>query len=214
MTSETGYGDFEFERRFYVRGLPDDLRDDPTPTLIVQSYFLAVDGYAMRLRVQADGIVLDPSANLDAARVLDTYADRFDFCALTVKGPEAGGTRYEAEREIDVHVGVEMMRRGGARIVKNRYSAWLGTDGWVVDVFAGRNRGLVIAECERGAPVTDLTIPAFCVTEVTGDRRFANETLAHAPFPTWQHVFAAELAAQGPRFAAGFGTNTLASPLA
>ena len=33
--SETGYGDFEFERRFFVRGLPDAVRDDPTPTLIV-----------------------------------------------------------------------------------------------------------------------------------------------------------------------------------
>ena len=25
--SETGYGDFEFERRFFVRGLPDVVRD-------------------------------------------------------------------------------------------------------------------------------------------------------------------------------------------
>ena len=212
--SETGYGDFEFERRFFVRGLPDAVRDDPTPTLIVQSYFLAVDGYAMRLRVQADGIVLDPSADLDAVDVLDVHADRFDFCALTVKGPQVGGTRYEAEREIDVHVGIEMMRRGGARSVKNRYSAWLGDDGWVVDVFAGRNRGLVIAECERGTPVTNLSIPSFCVTEVTEDRRFANESLAHTPFPAWQHEFARELADRGPTFSSGFGTNTLASPLA
>ena len=209
--TDSGYGDFEFERRFYVRDLPALLDDEPDPVLILQSYLVAADGYALRLRLQASGVLLDMTGALDEDEVLDAYARRFDFCALTVKGPPNSGTRYEAEREIDVSIGVELVRRGGARILKNRFATWIDADGWVVDVFGGRNRGLIIAECERGTPVTDLAIPSFCTTEVTEDRRFANENLSHTPFPGWSQRFVAELAASGPRFAQGFGTNRRAS---
>lgn len=205
--SDNGNGDFEFERRFFVRDLPPELLAEPTPALIVQSYYLAVQGFALRLRVQAADVVVPVEAMDDDLRLLDEHADAFDFCAITVKSPMNEGTRYEAEREIDVSVGLEMIRLGGARIVKNRYSIWLGSDGWVVDVFGGANRPLVIAECERGGPVTDLTIPSFCVTEVTDDRRFANDALSGAPYSTWAADFEAELAATGPRFLQVFGHN-------
>ena len=39
--TESGYGDFEFERKFLVRTLPTDLLAGSTPDVIVQSYFLA-----------------------------------------------------------------------------------------------------------------------------------------------------------------------------
>lgn len=209
--TDSGYGDFEFERRFFVDELPLALLAEPDPVLILQSYLVAADGYALRLRLQAGGVLLDTTAPLDEDDVLETYASQFDFCAITVKGPPNGGTRYEAEREIDVSVGVELVRRGGARILKNRYATWIDSDGWVVDVFGGRNRGLIIAECERGTPVTNLAIPSFCATEVTEDRRFANENLSHEPYPQWRHRFLAERAEHGPHFAQGFGTNTRAT---
>jgi CYTH domain-containing protein len=135
--------------------------------------------------------------------------DRFDFCAVTLKGPMNVGTRYEAEREIDPIVGVQMIRRGGHRVVKNRYSVWLGADGWVIDVFGGENSPLVIAECERAGPVTDLQIPAFCVTEVTDDPRFANDGLSKNPYRGWAATFEDELARTGPRFLQDFGKNDL-----
>ncbi|WP_265521877.1 hypothetical protein [Oerskovia flava] len=203
--TDGGYGDFEFERRFVVRDLPAELRD--APALIVQSYFLADEGYALRLRAQASSVDAPLDGTSDPVAVLDLYAAAVDFCALTAKGPMNGGTRYEAEREIDVAVGVQMIRRGGARIVKTRYSAWLGADGWVVDVFGGANHPLVVAECERSGPVVDLEIPAFCLTEVTDDARFANDALARAPYSRWAADFAAELEATGPRFLQGFGRN-------
>ncbi|MBD7948842.1 CYTH domain-containing protein [Oerskovia sp. NPDC056781] len=201
--TDGGNGDFEFERRFLVKDVPVDLLD--APALIVQSYFLAEDGYALRLRAQASATAGELGAATSPLSVLDRYA--FDFCALTVKGPQVGGTRYEAEREIDVNVGVEMIRRGGGRIVKTRYSAWLGADGWVIDVFGGANHPLVIAECERSGPVVDLQIPAFCVTEITDDRRFSNDSLSHTPYSAWAGSFAAELAVSGPRFRQDFGHN-------
>lgn len=207
--SDSGYGDFEFERRFLVDSLPAAALTEPDPMFIIQSYYLAAEGYAMRLRVQSSTILLPLDGTEDDLEIMSDLASEFEFCAMTVKGPMVGGTRYEAEREIDVTVGLEMIRLGGQRIVKNRYSMWLDGDGWVVDVFGGANRPLIIAECERGGPVTDLTIPTFCVTEVTEDRRFSNESLSQNPFGSWSADYAAELAEQGPRFLQGFGHNTM-----
>ena len=205
--SDSGYGDFEFERRFFVRDVPRELLDEPAPVLIVQSYFMAEQGYALRMRVQSSSARVELDGTEDELALLDELGSEFDFCALTVKGPMIEGTRYEAEREIDLSVGLEMIKLAGSRIIKNRYAIWLGGDGWVVDVFGGLNRPLIIAECERGSPVTDLHIPAFCVTEVTDDRRFANDGLSRAPFSTWKAEFDAELAANGPHFLTGLGQN-------
>lgn len=205
--SDSGHGDFEFERRFFIRDMPRELLDEPAPVLIVQSYFMAEQGYALRMRVQSSSARVELDGSENELALLDELAGEFDFCALTVKGPMIEGTRYEAEREIDLSVGLEMIKLAGSRIIKNRYAIWLGADGWVVDVFGGLNRPLIIAECERGGPVTDLHIPAFCVTEVTDDHRFANDGLSHAPFSTWKAAFDVELAATGPHFLEGLGHN-------
>ncbi len=205
--SETGYGDFEFERRFYVETLPEVVMDDPTPTLIVQNYFLAQDGYAIRVRLQAPGVRLHMTGAEDIDALLEEHAGTFDFCAITVKGPMNNGTRYEAERELDITQGLNMLQRGTNRVIKNRYSVWLGSDGWVIDVFGGSNFPLLVAEVERGGPVTDLEIPSFCVSEVTEDKRFSNESLSHAPFAHWADQYGVELGGVGPVFLDSLGTN-------
>lgn len=204
--SDSGNGDFEFERRFLARGVPANLLED-TPTLIVQSYLLAVDGYAVRVRAQVPGVPAEVDPGLDELALLEANADGVDFGAMTVKGPMVAGTRYEAEREIDPVVAVELIRRGAGRVAKLRHAVWLGEDGWVIDVFTGRNAPLVVAEVERGGPVTDLAIPEFAVTEVTVDPRFANDALAREPFSAWADEFAAELVRTGPFFLTELGTN-------
>lgn len=210
--SDTGFGDFEFERKFLVRELPEQLRHEPDPAVIVQSYFLAADGYALRIRLQGPSPREPLAADWDEYEVLETLADSFTFCALTAKGPYIGGTRYEAERELDVAAGLAMVRLGGDLVAKVRHSLWLGSDGWVIDSFLGRNHPLIIAECERGGPVTDLTIPSFCLTEVTDDARFANDSLAVTPYGHWSAEFEDELAVRGPRFLEEFGRNELGAP--
>ena len=206
--SDTGYGDFEFERRFWVRHAPAELLDG-APALIVQSYYLADEGYAIRVRVQGTVPGLAVGREDDELALLDRYAYLFDFCAITVKGPMVGGTRYEAERELDPAMGLELVRRGGSRVAKTRHSVWLGDDGWVIDTFAGANAPLVVAEVERGGPVTDLVVPEFAVTEVTDDPRFSNDALARAPYGTWAMAYEAQLAASGPHFLEGLGHNHL-----
>jgi CYTH domain-containing protein len=192
--SDTGYGDFEFERKFFLDALPDVVADEAAPTLIVQSYLLSAEGYAVRIRVQGpgDGVTV---ADLDSSP-LDAVADRVDFAAMTAKGPHVGGTRYEAERELDPAVALEFVRRGGHVVAKLRHSVWLGDDGWVIDEFAGANAPLVVAECERGGPVT-------------ADPRFGNEHLAVEPYATWRETFLRELAVTGPTFSHEFGRNRL-----
>ena len=203
---EQGYGDFEFERRFVVRDVPAGILEE-TPTLIVQTYLLSDEGYAVRVRAQAPGVPARQDPALDELALLEAHLDAVDFGAVTVKGPMNAGTRYEAEREIDATVAIELIRRGGDRVAKLRHAVWLGEDGWVIDVFAGGNAPLVVAEVERGGPVTDLAIPSFAVTEVTVDPRFANDALARAPYATWADDFAAELARTGPTFLTELGTN-------
>ncbi len=205
MEHET-FGDFEFERRFLVRELPPETAS-VQPAVIVQSYLLSSDGFAVRVRVQASNPSCIPSPGDTTTEVLAAIADEADFASLTAKGPYVGGTRYEAERELEVGVALEMVRRGGAHIAKMRYSLWLGEDGWVIDQFAGANAPLIIAEVERGGPVVDLTIPRFCEYEVTEDPRFSNDHLATGPYGAWAYRFQEELAGKRERFATSFGAN-------
>lgn len=202
--------DFEYERRFLVTDFPAHLRD--APTLIVQSYYLADAGYALRVRAQASGVDANLDASSDPVSVLAAWRADLTMATVTVKGPAVGGTRYESERQVDPDIAVEVIRRGGVAMVKTRYALWVGGDGWAVDVFGGANAPLIVAECERSGPVTDLQIPAFCVTELTDDRRFSNESLASRPYREWSTAYLAELQISGPQMRADFGTNARLLP--
>lgn len=198
---------FEFERRFFVSTLPVDLLVDAKPSVIVQTYFLAEDGYGLRIRLQACSPKSVLPLDTDPMEAIQEFEQEFDLCLLTAKGSAVGGTRYEVERELDIGIGVEMSLRGGMAMAKRRYGMWVGQDGWVIDQFAGANYPLIIAECERTSPVTDLEIPSFCITEVTDDYRFSNDSLAHHPFREWADNYQQELLAREHRFKTDFGTN-------
>lgn len=191
-------GDFEYERRFYVADLPGDLLRGQQPNILVQTYFLAAGGYGLRIRLQATESRRHLPQDAAGKTPIELFADDFDLCMLTVKGPAAGGTRYEAERELDVNVGIEMSLLGGLTISKRRYGVWLNEDGWVIDQFSGENAPLIIAECERTSPVTNLIIPSFCTAEVTDDSRFSNDSLVNAPYGTWAAKFERELSGELP----------------
>lgn len=199
--------DFEYERRFFCRALPPELDDGDAPILIVQSYYVHQDNYALRVRLQTSKIHEPMTPSTDPIAVLAANRSAFTQAFVTVKGPSVGGTRYEAERDIDPDIAAELMLRGGAPIIKNRYSAWIGEDGWNIDVFGGRNAPLVVAEAERSGPVTNLIIPKFCVSEITDDARFSNDGLAAHPYDAWMAQYAQELAERGPRLLTFFGKN-------
>ncbi|GAS97862.1 adenylate cyclase [Mycolicibacterium canariasense] len=199
----SGYRDFEFERKFVVDELPAIAASDPSPALIVQAYLFAADGYAVRVRVQGPAVAEPDRAPADLVAALGDES----IGTMTAKGPAAGGTRYEAERELDPMVAGQIVQRAEHVVAKIRYSVWLNEDGWILDRFLGANTPLVLAEVERGGPVVDLVIPDFCVTEVSEDDRFRNEYLAHRPFGGWADAYRREFAAQGPTFIANLGQN-------
>lgn len=199
----SGYRDFEFERKFVVDELPAIAASDPSPVLIVQAYLFAADGYAVRVRVQGPAVAEPDRAPADLVAALGDES----IGTMTAKGPAAGGTRYEAERELDPMVAGQIVQRAEHVVAKIRYSVWLNEDGWILDRFLGANAPLVLAEVERGGPVVDLVIPDFCVTEVSEDDRFRNEYLAHRPFGGWADAYRREFAQQGPTFVANLGQN-------
>lgn len=202
-TSDSGAGDFEFERKFFVADMPAVAASDPRPVLIAQAYLFAADGYAVRVRLQGPA-----PAELDATprELVNALGDE-TIGTMTAKGPAAGGTRYEAERELDPLVAGQIVARAAHVVLKVRSSVWLGEDGWVLDNFLGGNAPLVLAEVERNSPVVDLAIPSFCTTEVSEDDRFRNEYLAHHPYGGWAEDYRRELDSQGPNFVDSLGRN-------
>lgn len=118
--------DFEYERRFFCRELPAEYDDGDAPTLIIQSYYVHADNYALRVRLVSHKVHVDMTPDVNPVAVLDEYRDRFSEAYVTVKGPSVGGTRYEVEREIDTRIAAELIKRGGSVIIKNRYSVWIG----------------------------------------------------------------------------------------
>jgi CYTH domain-containing protein len=212
MSSEKVFNDFEFERRFFCKEISSKYFEGARSYLMVQSYFLANEGYSIRIRVQAKDAYLNMSENLDTMEVVKKYEDKFSYAFCVLKGPAVGGTRYESVTEIDVNVALEMIKRNpGKAVVKNRYYVWIGEDGWILDVFGGKNHPLIIAECERSMPVIDLKIPSFCITEITDEKRFGNDSLTNHPFSYWSEEYADELKTKGPKFSKLFGENTFLS---
>ena len=201
--SDSDPGDFEFERKFFVSEMPAVAASDPGPLLIAQAYLFAADGYAVRVRLQGPA-----PAELDAtpAELVTALGDG-TLGTMTAKGPAAGGTRYEAERELDPLVAGQIVSRAAHVVLKVRSSVWLGEDGWVIDRFLSGNAPLLVAEVERGGPVVDLAIPSFCITEVSEDDRFRNEYLAHHPFGSWADDYRSELDLLGPSFVDSLGRN-------
>lgn len=202
---------FEFERKFLVRELPGGVIDHGAPQVIIQAYVFAEAGYAIRVRLQFRGAELpsepfDPAVDelgayerrLLAALVRDHHDDA--VATIAVKSPSVNGERYEMETELDTDVAVQIIQRSARVVAKTRRSLWFNEDGWEFDVFAGQNEGLIVAEIERLTPVVDLKIPDFCVTEVTADPRFTNDSLAKEPWQHWDALYMKELAERGPYF--------------
>lgn len=208
-TSAFDENDFEFERKFWVREFPRMILAEPSSTLIIQNYLVANDGTVLRVRVAADVEPNELSFHIDGAgyteqNLLHHFRDRFDFASVGVKGPPAGGTRYEKEMTLDIGEALKLVAAPGHLVAKQRHGMFVEGDGWNIDAFCGANFPLIIAECERSGPVTKLTIPAYCTTEVTDDLRFTNDGLALSPFSNWSDEFFDDYDRRGSYFRQDF----------
>ena len=105
---------------------------------------------------------------------------------LTIKGPTQGATRVEFEypiAEADAHALLALC--DGPLVDKVRYRIPAGNVVWEVDVFAGDNVGLVVAEVELPSEDAAFVRPDWLGEEVTHDARYFNSNLAQHPFCRW-----------------------------
>ncbi len=106
---------------------------------------------------------------------------------LTIKGLGQGAARPEFEWAVPVDEAREVLETLGIRplIEKTRHRVEHRGLTWEIDVFAGRNAGLVVAEVELDQEDQEVPLPLWVGDEVTGDSRYANASLAETPYDTW-----------------------------
>lgn len=143
----------EIERTFLVTDT--SWRPDAPGTPIRQGYLVRSAGRTVRVR-----------------RIGDNGA-------ITVKGP---GLRVRAEFEYpipaaDADVLLDTLCEPGI-IDKVRHTVEHGGRQWVVDEFAGRHHGLVLAEIELDDPHEVVELPSWVGEEVTDDPSYSNAALS------------------------------------
>lgn len=112
-----------------------------------------------------------------------------DLASMTVKGLTSpdGTSRAEFEYAIPPEDADAMLDRLALRplIEKIRYRVESGGRVWEIDVFAGANDGLVVAEVELPAEDAKVALPPWAGVEVTGDPRYYNANLVAHPYRDW-----------------------------
>jgi CYTH domain-containing protein len=104
---------------------------------------------------------------------------------ITVKSGEPFLAREEFEYELpSLELSTALFDSSELVVLKDRYSIVSSGGVWDIDVFLGRNEGLVIAEIEIDKNQA-IVIPEWCGDEVTGEPRYYNRNLAAEPYDSW-----------------------------
>ncbi len=151
----------EIERKFLVNM---DKVDLPAQGLtICQGYIKTADKTTVRIRIMGDKAF------------------------LTLKGETKGISRSEFEYEIPVSDARQMLNElcTGPVVDKTRYLISYKSHLWELDIFAGDNQGLVVAEVELDSEDEQPELPGWVTEEVTGDKRYYNSNLLTHPFKNW-----------------------------
>lgn len=153
---------FEIERKFLVRN--DSWRNSVVRQAKIQQAYL------------------DPDANVSIrVRIKDN-----DSATLTLKTRSPKLRRQEFEYTIPTTDAEELISlRQGHIIEKIRYIVPDGDLTWEIDVFSGENLGLVIAEIEVPSENQQIELPPWIGSEVTGQDRYYNGTLAQHSYRSW-----------------------------
>lgn len=100
---------------------------------------------------------------------------------LTIKSEGSTLSRAEYEYAVPVKDARGLLKLCiGHLVVKRRHIVRAGKLRFEIDVFAGRHRGLVIAEIELPSARAKFERPAWLGREITGDKRYYNAQLAGA----------------------------------
>lgn len=152
----------EIERKFLLRN--DDWRAEAdTGTRMRQGYFAGPQRASIRVRIEGE------SANLN------------------IKSAELGIRRLEFEYPVPLAEAEQMLDSlcEGPLVEKTRYRLVHAGFTWEVDVFAGDNAGLVVAEIELPAEDSVFEKPDWLGDEVSADPRYYNVSLVTHPYCDW-----------------------------
>lgn len=110
-----------------------------------------------------------------------------DRAFLNIKSATLGVRRTEFEYPIPVADAEAMLASLCEKplIEKTRYILDDGEHHWEVDVFAGENAGLVVAELELDNENEVFQRPAWLGEEVSHDPRYYNVSLVKHPYKDW-----------------------------
>lgn len=107
---------------------------------------------------------------------------------INLKSATLGVTRKEYDYPIPESDANEMLDMfcTGPLIEKTRYLVKHGGHVWEVDVFAGDNEGLVVAEIELDDADEFFALPGWAGEEVSHDPRYYNVCLVSHPYKNWR----------------------------
>lgn len=153
----------EIERKFLVKN--DEWRRHADQGIVfIQGYLIGGKHASVRVRIEGD------------------------HALLNIKSATLGMRRHEYEYTIPVIDAREMLQDLCAKplIDKVRYHVRDGSELWEIDVFAGDNLGLVVAEIELQSEDQQFASPAWLGVEVTHDPRYYNVNLVQHPYKDWK----------------------------
>ena len=150
----------------------------------IERKFLVDDGVNALLH---DGIEYRQGYLSDTTKMAVRVRVAGDRAWLTVKGSGKGLVRPEFEYLIPLADATQMLDElvEGPKIIKTRYRLNHEDHVWEVDVFAGDNSGLIVAEVELASEDEALSLPDWVTTEVSYDPRYLNVNLAKHPYHRW-----------------------------
>ncbi|MBR4893288.1 MAG: CYTH domain-containing protein [Clostridia bacterium] len=145
---------YEIERKFLVKEFDEKLAKDKVK--IKQGYILSGNGKVVRVR---------------------TFNDKG---YITVKFRKTNIKRLEYEYEIPYDDALSLLENtcDGKVLEKTRYIYYYKDKKWEIDVFEGKNSGIILAEIELQNENEEFEIPEFVICEVTNDNRYSNHNLA------------------------------------
>jgi CYTH domain-containing protein len=109
------------------------------------------------------------------------------YITIKGKGNASGTTRFEWEKEIALIEAEQLLLLCEEGVIdKIRHEIPLGNHCFEVDVFAGVNEGLIVAEVELQGENESFEKPEWLGEEVTGQVRYYNAYLSATPYKDWQ----------------------------
>lgn len=106
---------------------------------------------------------------------------------LTFKGKQIGASKPEIEFDISEETADTLFPYCKSFVSKTRFKVPYGQPSmfWEVDVFKGKNNGLILAELEVPFESFDIVKPTWIGLDVTTDFKYSNANLSMHPYCEW-----------------------------